>query len=211
MRAALVTLVAMLGVPASIQAQWSVTAQFGVHADRLHSPQRVLADGGSTYMMSAPGEAPVVGLRLSRALTRHFDLDAGLAVSQNRSFSGGGPVPLPDFAKRTTFASVTVIWRPVSPAPRVQLGLGAGPAVIFHGGSGESVLARQVDIGATIMPSASVRLGERVRFGLDVQNYQFASRFADAQFQGHTMPPDYTAGTRWRSDWVVLPSLRVAF
>lgn len=200
--------VALFAVPGVLYGQWSVTAQVGVHSDRLSPPQRVSADAGS-IMMSAPGEAPVVGLRVARVLSRHLSADIGVAVSQNRSWSGGGPVPLPGFAKRTTFTSATVIWRPLDPASGVQLSLGAGPALVIHGGSGESMLSRQVDVGGLGTAGASVRLSSRLRLGVDVQNYRFSSRFGEARFTESGFPSEHQAGTHSRSEWVILPSLRI--
>lgn len=162
-------------------------------------------------MMSAPGEAPVIGLRLTRVLRQHFDIEAGIAVARNESWSGGGAVPLPEFSKHTTFTSAAVIWRPLDETKRAQLRMGAGPALIFHGGSGESVLTRQTDLGAVATAGASLRIGQRLSVGLDVQNYHFASRFGAAPFENGGYPEGYREGTRWRSEWLVLPSLRIAF
>jgi hypothetical protein len=162
-------------------------------------------------MLSAPGEAAVVGVRVSRMLNTRFSVDAGVAISQNRSWSGAASASSSDFTKRTTFTSAALLWRPMDSSSRLQVGLGIGPAAIHHGGSGESMLARQVDLGALLAAEASVRLGGRVRVGVDVQNYQFASRFAEMEFDDGGFPADYQPGTRWRSEWVVLPSVRFVF
>jgi len=212
MRSTLVALALSVCASAPLTAQWTVTTQIGVHADRLRPPQRILTeDGSSTVMFSAPGEAPVIGIRVARSIRPQFSIDVGVAVSQNQSWSGGGAVPLPDFVKRTAFSSATLLFRPLDPESSLQVHLSVGPAAIFHGGSGESVLTREIDVGFAGAAGASFAIGDRMTLGLDVQNYVFASEFGEVDFAGAGFPADYQPGTRWRSEWLVLPSLRIRF
>ena len=212
MRSTFMALMISACVSPPLTAQWTVTTHIGVHADRLRPPQRILTeDGSSTVMFSAPGEAPVIGVRIARSIRPQFSIDVGAAVSRNQSWSGGGAVPLPDFVKRTGFTSATVLWRPLDPESSLQLTLGLGPAAIFHGGSGESVLTREIDVGGMGTAGVSFGIGNRFRLGLDVHNYRFASEFGEVDFAGAGFPADYQPGTRWRSEWLVLPSLRIRF
>lgn len=179
MRAALTSLIFLLALPFAVAAQWTVTAQAGVHADRLDPPQRLLTEGSSASMFSTEGEAPSIGMRVSNWVHPHFGVDAGLAISQNRSWQGAAPAPRPSFVKRTVFTSAAALWRPLAPDGRWHLQVGLGPAAIFHGGSGESLLARQTDFGAMGTAGVHVALGERLHLGVDVYNYRFASRFKE--------------------------------
>ena len=201
-------LLPLLVAPVTASAQWTVGIEAGVHADRLRPPQRVLADGSSTFMMSAPGEAPAIGVR-AVYWRNHFGFDAGVVTSQNRSWSGGGSVPLPDFSKRTTFTNAGLLWRPLDPAARAQVHMGVGAAAIFHGGSGESVLTRTTDLGGVATAGAALRIGERFTLGLSAYNYRFSSEFRDVDYEG---PMDtFQSGSRSRSEWLVLPTLRIQF
>src|SRR5688572_17546328 len=196
MRSTLVALTLSVCASAPLTAQWTVTTQIGVHADRLRPPQRILTeDGSSTVMFSAPGEAPVIGIRVARSIRPQFSIDVGVAVSQNQSWSGGGAVPLPDFVKRTAFSSATLLFRPLDPESSLQVHLSVGPAAIFHGGSGESVLTREIDVGFAGTAGASFAIGDRFRLGLDFHNYLFASEFGEVDFVGAGFPADYEPGT----------------
>jgi hypothetical protein len=210
MKLRLAVIVLLLGTPAAAAGQWTITVQAGVHMDRLGESQRLLVDG-STAMASAPGEAPVVGVRASYWLGENFGLDAGLAVSQNRSWSGSVATPETYFVKRTVFTSAAVLWRPFGESDRWRLQLGLGPAAISHGGSGESLLARQTDLGAVATVGGELGIGDRLRLGVDVYNYRFSSRFADPESLSLVGSPAFSSGSRKRSEWLVLPSIRWAF
>ncbi len=88
----------------------------------------------------------------------------------------------------------------VPPESDLQLQLGAGPALVLHGGHGESLLTRSGDLGFTAMGDAGVRLGRRLELVVGAQNYRFTSRFLDPRSQPST--PVY------RSEWLVLSGLR---
>jgi opacity protein-like surface antigen len=111
MRALLTSLAIALAASSSATAQWSVVLQGGVHEDRLERPERTLTNGANAKLFSSPGEAPVIGLRGSFWARPHFGFDFGIAASQNRSWSGIGPVDS-KLIKRPVFVSAAGLWRP---------------------------------------------------------------------------------------------------
>ena len=206
MKSGIAALILLLGAPAGVAAQWTVTVQAGVHFDRFEEPQRLLANG-LTRMATAPGEAPVLGVRASYWLNENFGVDAGVAASQNQSWSGTVISPEPEFAKRTVFTSAALLWRPFGHGGRWSMHLGLGPAAITHDGSGTSLLSRQTDFGAVAAGGVELRIGDRLLAGLDVHNYRFSSRFTGSELT----IPESRPGSRLRSEWLVLPTIRWVF
>ena len=85
--------------------------------------------------------------------------------------------------------------------------MGAGPAVIFHGGSGTSLLTRNTDIGGLVDVAGSIGVGSRLAITLNLQQYLFASSFAEpyrGQFLGDPVRP---AGSQFRHEFVVLTGI----
>jgi|SRR5687767_3557180 len=203
--------------PLAAAAQWTVTVQAGMHSDRLARPQRILEDDfNSKY--SARGEAPAIGLRAVHWNRAHFGIDAGITVSQNRSWAGsfrtidanGSPStrPTTSFVKRTVFTSVAAVWRPTAPGSRLQLQLGLGPTAVLHDGTGESLHSRQVDFGVVGSAGAHIALSPRLRLGIDVYNYRFSSEFRD-WWRDADGTYRFPAGSTARSEWVFMPALRI--
>ncbi len=199
---------------AASTSKWTLTLQGGIHLDRFDRPERMnqQAMGGSDYIyaFTSRGEAPTVGLRVTRWLGGHLGVDGGLALAHNASWSGGllegesGP------RKLTLFGSVAPVWRVLAPSSTFQLQLGAGPAFVGHMGTGESLLTRSTDLGGMAMADASLRLSRRLRLVVDAQNYRFRSSFDRAVLPfGATQP--YPAGSVTRSEWVFQSGLRVSF
>ena len=114
MKAAPAALALLLLAPLGASAQWAVTAQAGVHMDRVSRPERVLTSA-STRISSAPGEATALGLRATFWAGEHFGLDGGITLSQNHSFSGSYVPPRPSLVTRTVFTSLAAMWRSADP------------------------------------------------------------------------------------------------
>jgi hypothetical protein len=131
-------------------------------------------------------------------------MDAGLAWSTNRSWRGSIGPRRPDFETHTLFTSATLQARLTSPDSRWGLTAGAGPALIYHGGSGSSLLTRQTDLGAVLTVSGSRSLDGRFSFRLDAQQYLFSSCFADAYTGPFIGSPIQPAGSHFRSEFVLL-------
>lgn len=188
-------------------AQVTVTLQGGVHAARLDRPERAVIDAGQGIaLQGGKGEASTLGLRLGGWLSDRWGLEGGLALSRNRSWNGGAPFGLviEDFKTQTVFSSATLRARITSPDSRWGLVVGAGPALIFHRGSGTSLLTRNTDLGGLVDVGGSVRLSSRLAFTLDVHQYLFSSRFAGpyaGQFVGDPIQP---AGSQFRHEFVFL-------
>lgn len=187
--------------PAS--AQVSIALQGGVHAARLDRPERVLFDpAGSIAIEGAKGEARMLGLRLGTWFSDRWGLDGGVAWSSNRSWQGSTTLPPQPFRTQTFFTSATLRARLTSPGSRWGLVAGAGPALIFHGGSGTSLLARSTDLGGLLSLGGSVRVGSRLALTLDVQEYLFGSRFVASQ------SPQFgsarSAGSEFRHEFALL-------
>ena len=205
----------LAALPAGLAAQsgsvpdprWTLTLQAGIHADRFDHPERMEAGSQSgdagAEAFTAKGEAPTLGLRATRWLGARLGIDGGLALAHNASWSGS----LPDHAtaprKLTLFSSVGPVWRFLPAKSRWQLQAGAGPALIFHTGSGQSLLTRSTDFGAVAMADGSVRLSRRLRLAVGAQNYRFTSRFERVWF--------CPGGNVSRSEWVLQTGLRLDF
>jgi hypothetical protein len=92
---------------------------------------------------------------------------------------------------------------------RPQAQLRFGPAAVFHAGSGESILARQVDFGITAALGGYVRVGQRLQLGMELQNYTFQSHYNSWQVPGgpHVFGEDH----RTRYELILLPTVRYWF
>lgn len=191
-------------------AQVVVSVHGGVHAARLDRPERaVLVPGAGIALQGGKGEATTFGVRVGGWLSNRLGIDAGIAVSNNHSWNGGAPLGLmvEEFETRTVFSSATLRARLTSPNSRLGLSIGAGPAVIFHGGSGTSLLTRNTDVGGLIDVAGGVRVSSRLAITLNLQEYLFASTFAQpysGQFQGDQVRP---AGSQFRHEFVLLTGL----
>ena len=184
-------------------AQVSVSVQGGVHAARIDRPERVLQQPArGTWIEGAAGEATAFGLRVGAWFSNRWGLDGGLAWSRNRSWQGSVGGTPPDFQTHTIFSSATVRAQLTAPDSRWGLQVGAGPALIFHAGSGSSLLARSSDVGALVNIGGSVRLDPRLALTLDAHEYLFSSRFAEpyTPLVGAPLP----AGSRFRREFVLL-------
>lgn len=208
-----------LALPAAAAAQsptsspkWALTFDFGIHADRLAQPERVLQGtvGGdvAAEQYGGKGEAPTVGLRATRWLGAHLGIDAGAALARNVAWGGYGLDGGKTLRKLTLFSSVAPVWRVFPPANRFQLQVGAGPALVTHLGNGESLLTRATDLGGVAMADVSLRVSRRFRVVLGARNYRFTSRFGDTAPAGFS---GYTPGNRARSEWLIQTGLRVSF
>jgi hypothetical protein len=195
-------------VPAG--AQVSISVHGGVHAARLDRPERaVLVPGAGIALEGGKGEATTFGVRVGGWLSHRWGIDGGIAVSNNHSWNGGAPFGLmvEEFETRTVFTSATVRARLTSPTSRLGLNIGAGPALIFHGGSGTSLLTRNTDLGGLVDVAGTVGVGSRLAVTLNLQQYLFASNFAEpytGQFVGDPVRP---AGSQFRHEFVVLTGL----
>jgi hypothetical protein len=85
--------------------------------------------------------------------------------------------------------------------------VGAGPALVFHRGSGSSLLARQTDIGAVLALSGALALDSHLAFRVDAQQYLFSSAFTDTYSPPLIGTPVQPAGSRFRRELVVLAGL----
>jgi hypothetical protein len=189
--------------------RWTFTAQGGFHFDRVGRPERFAPDADGYGRYSSPGEAPAIGLRGTYWMNRFLGFDLGATISQNRSWAGSANENSPDFAKQTVFTSATIALRSGSPTRRLQAQFRFGPAGVFHAGSGESVLARQVDVGVTAALSTYMRVSNRLQLGVELQNYTFQSHYESWQLfgGGHVFGEDH----RTRYEFVLLPSVRYWF
>jgi hypothetical protein len=187
-----------------------VSMHGGVHAARLDRPERaVRVPGAGIDLHGAKGEATTFGIRVGSWLSNRWGIDGGIAVSTNHSWNGGAPFGLmiEEFETRTVFTSATVRARLTSPTSRLGLSIGAGPAVIFHGGSGTSLLTRNTDLGGLVDLVGNVGLTSRLGITLNLQEYLFASSFAEpytGQFLGDPVRP---AGSQFRHEFVLLTGI----
>lgn len=208
---------AILLIPVAVSAQsggsdggkWSVELRGGLHLDRLNRPEQVVRSGNGFDAYTGRGEAPTVGVRTTRWLTPHLGAAAGLALAHNASWFGGAAEGALSPVKLTLFGSAAPVWRFFPPESRVQLQVGAGPALIVHGGNGESILTRSTDLGGMALADASVRLSRRLQLTLGAENYRFSSSFVDGGFRRPDGSYTYPAGTRSRSEWIVLTGIRL--
>ena len=202
--AAIVMLVTGRISPAAAQVE--ITLHGGVHAARLDRPEREFEQPARFLsLQSAPGEAMALGIRLAAPVSARFGWDAGMVWSRNRSFSGSfGVDTRPDFENHTFFASATAQLMLTPPTGKVGLRLGAGPALILHRGTGESLLNRQTDVGGMVTLSGQYSLDGRLALRLDAQEYLFSSSFREpylGQFVGDPVRP---AGSQFRHEFVIL-------
>jgi hypothetical protein len=204
-------LVAAPLVPAAAQVEISV--QGGIHAARLDRPERTVIDpGDGVAIEGAKGEATTAGLRLGKWLSNRWGVDGGFALSRNRSWQGSIAIPTglgraSDFQTQTIFSSATLRARITAPESRFGVIVGAGPTLIFHRGSGSSLLSRNTDLGGLVVVGSSIRLTSRLAFTLDAQQYLFSSQFAQpyaGQFVGDPIQP---AGSEFRHEFVILAGL----
>ena len=191
-------------------AQVVISIHGGVHAARLDRPERaVLVPGAGIALEGGKGEATTFGMRVSGWLSNRWGIDGGLAVSNNHSWDGGAPFGLmvEEFQTRTVFASATVRARLTPPKSGLGLSIGVGPAIIFHGGSGTSLLTRNTDFGGLTDVAGSVGVTSRLAVTLNLQQYLFASNFAEpytGQFLGDPVQP---AGSQFRHEFVILTGI----
>ena len=206
LRAFLLLLLNLSVTPAAAQVLMSV--QGGVHAARMDRPERaVLAPGGGIAQQGGQGEASALGLRVGYWLSKRWAIDAGFVRSRNRAWSGSTAVGVEDFESRIIFASATVRARLTAPRSRWGLGVGAGPALIFHEGSGTSLLSRNTDIGGLVDVAGSLGVSSRLAFTLNVHQYLFSSSFAEAYEGQFVGDPVQAAGSRFRHEFVILAGL----
>ncbi len=212
----------LMAFPTTLAAQsapptprWTLTVQGGIHLDRFDRPERYQQQiiGGDMVFeaFTARGEAPTLGVRATRWLSGHVGLDAGLALAHNTSWQGSlADGPHATLRKLTLFSSVAPVLRVQVPNNPWQLQFAAGPALVSHMGSGQSLLARSTDVGAMGMVDLSTRLARRLRLVFGAQNYRFSSRFdaqAPAPYGGYVYPTGNVA----RSEWVITSGLRASF
>jgi len=203
--ASMLCLLAIPLVPAA--AQVTVTLQGGVHAARLDRPERAVVDPiRGLGLEGAKGEATTLGLRAGGWLSNRWGIEGGLAWSRNHSWNGGAPLgtPIEQFETQVIFSSATFRARITRPESRLGLVVGVGPALIFHRGSGTSLLTRNTDLGGLVDLGGSVRVSSRLAATLNMQQYLFSSRFAEAypgQFLGD---PIQSAGSQFRHEFVIL-------
>ncbi len=209
----------LLATPGAVAAQgtapvgrWELTLQVGVHADRLERPERMTSSPAvGTQAFTARGEAPAAGVRATRWLGAHLGLNAGATISRNTSWQGVSAQGSTTPTKLTLFSSLAPVLRLFDPAGDFLLQLGAGPALVTHAGTGESLLTRGTDMGAAGMAEASVRMSHRFRVVLGAQNYRFTSSFVDGGYQRSDGSYMFPAASVRRSDWVIQTGLRLSF
>jgi hypothetical protein len=199
-------------IPAT--AQVFVSVHGGVHAARMDRPEREWVDPAQRFALEgAQGEASAFGLRVGGWLSDRWGVDGGVALSRNSSWQGGGSVDaLPEeFETQLLFTSAALRLRITAPDSRLGLAIGAGPALIFHGGDGTSLLTRTTDFGGLVDVGSSVRLGSRLDFTLNVQQYLFSSSFANAYVPPFVGQPLKPAGSEFRHEVVLLAGLNWRF
>ena len=186
-------------------AQVLISVQGGVHAARLDRPERaVLAPGGGIAQQGSQGEASALGLRVGYWLSNRWGIDGGFVRSRNRAWIGSTAFGVEDFESRVIFTSATLRARLSAPQSRWGLSVGAGPALIFHEGSGTSLLTRNTDLGGLVDIVGSLGVSSHLALTLNLQEYLFSSSFAEpyeGQFVGDPIQP---AGSRFRHEFVIL-------
>jgi hypothetical protein len=207
------TLVLLAAPLSAAAAQVEISLQGGIHAARLDRPERAAIDpGAGMHIEATKGEASTFGLRVGKWLSNRWGVDGGVALSRNRSWRGSVSIPIgvenaSDFQTQTIFSSATLKARITPPHSRFGLILGAGPALIFHRGSGESLLTRNTDVGGLVDVGASVRLSSRLAFTLDLHQYLFSSHFAQPYFGQFVGDPIQPAGSQFRHEVVILAGI----
>jgi len=159
-------------------------------------------------MLSASGEAPAVGLRLTHRLRPTVGVEGEVAFSRNRGWHGSTPFPRPEFSTRKAFTSLRLTVR-TSPRYPVQLDVGAGPAFIFHGGAGESYLERGVNVGAVGALGARIQVGEKLALRLTRLAFQYFPTYTEPyqELSGGVLG----AGKTGRRTGVILSGLTYTF
>jgi hypothetical protein len=203
------------------EAQLQVSLQAGVHLARTDRPDRELIDPNlGVDIEGASGESRTLGLRLGLPIAGPLALDAGIAWSRNQSWQGSrsfpslppGNLPEPpgslEFTTETFFTSATLGVRLTRVSAPVSLTVGAGPAVVVHGGSGNSLLAHDADWGGLARATLSIRVAHRLALSLEAQGYGFSSEYRGSYqdaLSGQVHPP----GRDWRTEVVLLAGLVV--
>jgi hypothetical protein len=167
----------------------------------------VLTPGGEIGQQGGQGEASALGLRVGHWLSERWGIEGGLVRSRNRAWSGSTAFGVEDFETRIIFTSATFRARLSAPQSKWGLAVGAGPALIFHEGSGTSLLTRNTDIGGLVDVAGSLGVSSRLAFTLNLHQYLFSSSFAEpyeGQFVGDPVQP---AGSRFRHEFVILAGL----
>ena len=200
-------------------AQAELSFHAGVHFDRVNHPDRILTNGSST-ILATKGEASVVGARAGYWFHPALGFQLDVSRSSNSSwgtapgssprlvnFSASSAIPSPPpldpsgLVNRTTYLSARGIVR-TAPGGSFQLYAAAGPALIFHGGSGTSLLSRNTDFGGVLEAGFRVRVARKVGVELAVSNYLYDSRFMG--------PTDGTIND-FRDDVLVTPGVVVSW
>src|SRR5918997_967962 len=199
----------LVAVPlAPVIAQVVVSIQGGVHAARMDRPERaVLGPDGGIGQQGGQGEASALGLRVGHWLSNRWGIEGGFVRSRNRAWSGATAFGVERFETRIIFSSATFRARLSGPESRWGLSVGAGPALIFHEGSGTSLLTRNTDVGGLIDLVGSLGVSSRLALTLNLHQYLFSSSFAqpyEGQFVGDPVQP---AGSRFRHEFVILAGL----
>lgn len=196
--------------PSAAAAQTELSLRAGIHADRADRPDRYLGDADGRRMEAARGEATAFGVRLRHFLRPALGLELDAARSVNRSWQGSTTLPPPAFSNTTTYLSARAVLR-ANPAGTVQLQAAAGPALLVHGGTGTSYLARTTDPGGVVDVGARVRVGRWLAWEGGVTSYLYASRYAEAYQPPFVGQPVQPAGTAFRHDLVVTTGLALAW
>lgn len=196
---------AALAAPGA-QAQWEIALHGGIHADRAERADRFLATPDGGRLEAAQGEATVWGARSTYWHRPQLGFQADVSHSHNESWFGNTSVPPPDFANTTTYLSARAVAR-TAPARRVQLFVGAGPALMLHGGTGTSYRGRDTDVGGAIEAGARLRLAGRLNFQLAIGNYLYISRYTQASPSTEPVAQPVPPGNDFKHDVLVLPGL----
>jgi hypothetical protein len=139
-------------------------------------------------------------------ISRDWILDGGVAWSHSSSRSSAVGQPTPPIGTCTLFASSTVQTRLSNPASRLILIGGVGPALIFERGDGTAATSR-TNIGGLATLAAVLRLDTRTALRLDAQQYLFSGDIADGYTPHLGTGPLRSAGTRARTDFVLLAGI----
>lgn len=190
-------------VPSSAGAQVDVSVHGGIHFDRSDRPDRFLVTGDGARIESTRGEATVWGGRGTYWVRPVLGLQADVSRSDNESWSGSSPVPPPTFATTTTYISVRGAIR-TNPDRRVQAMLAAGPALMVHGGTGTSYLARTTDPGGVIELGGRIRIAGRLGVQIVASNFLYISRYDAALSSSVSIGG---SDSEFRHDLLILPGL----
>ncbi len=168
-----------LMIPSLAAAQFEVSAGYGLTHRQNDRPRRTLTDS-VTDLTDAPGEASTFWLRGSYWFAGKVAVEASGTYMWDTSFSGGGLVPLPAFQTNTTYLDGRLIYAPFGREVGLGLELGLGPALIFHGGTGSSELARQTDVGFSFSGAIRIHVTGGLGVQADSQLHWYSSQFAPA-------------------------------